>query len=401
MSRRAPLFAAAVALVFAVLGLATLPAAESERSDVATASSPTNAPDSSSAATSSTDAASAPASETTTTDAATTTVGSPRSFTLIASGDFLPHTSVQQQARADAAAAGASGYDFRPMLAGIRDRVTAADLAICHLETMLSPDDSQLYGYPQFLVPYELADAIADAGYDACSVASNHSLDHGTAAMTSTLDHLDRVGVRHAGGARSADEQATPSIYEVNGVKVGHLSYAYGFNGFSIPASAPWTVNQIDAAAILAEAARARAAGAEFVVVSMHWGLEYQHAPTAEQQALADQLLASPDIDLIIGHHAHVVQPVGRVGSEVVVYGMGNLLSNQQNSRRLGTQEGVLVSLEVEEQRDGGFAVASVSATPTFVETPGFRIVPTSPGSHPDVYDRVLGELGPEAVGMP
>jgi poly-gamma-glutamate synthesis protein (capsule biosynthesis protein) len=285
------------------------------------------------------------------------------------------------------------------MLAGLRDRVQAADLAICHLETMLSYDNARLSGYPMFLVPHQLADAIADAGYDACSVASNHALDRGVDGMTSTLAHLDRVGVRHAGGARSVEEQATPAIYDAGGVRVGHLSYAYGFNGFEVPASAPWTVNRIDTPAILAEAARARAAGAEFVVLSLHWGAEYRHAPTPDQEALAAQLLPSPDIDLIIGHHAHVVQPVGRVGDEVVVYGMGNLLSNQRNSTRLGTQEGALVTLEVRERAPGaGFAVTAVTATPTYVEVPGFRVVPTSPTLHPDSYLRVLAELGPNAL---
>lgn len=321
-----------------------------------------------------------------------------RSFTLLASGDLLPHSPLHDQARTDGTASG-TDYDFRPMLAGIRDRIQAADLALCHLETMLSYDNSRLSGYPRFLAPNQLADAVADAGYDACSVASNHALDRGSAGMVSTLGHLDRVGVRHAGGARSAEEQATPDLYDVRGVRVGHLSYAYGFNGFEIPADAPWTVNRIDAAAILAEAARVRAAGSEFTVLSLHWGAEYRHAPTAEQEALASQLLASPDVDLIIGHHAHVVQPVGRIGEEVVVYGMGNLLSNQRNDTRVGTQEGVLLTLRVQERSPGGgFTVTAVTATPTFVEVPGFRVVATSPTVHADSYLRVLAELGPIAV---
>jgi poly-gamma-glutamate synthesis protein (capsule biosynthesis protein) len=338
-------------------------------------------------------------SSTSTSSTTTSTTAPPlRSFTLVASGDLLPHTPLHDQARADGGASGVE-YDFRPMLAGIGDRVAAADLAICHLETMLSFDNSRLSGYPMFLAPFQLADAIAVTGYDACSVASNHALDRGAPGMASTLAHLERVGLRHAGGARSAEEQATPSIYEVHGIRIGHLSYAYGFNGFELPADAPWTVNRIDVPTILAEAARARAAGAEFVVLSLHWGAEYRHAPTPDQEQLAAQLLASPDVDLILGHHAHVVQPVGRVGDEVVVYGMGNLLSNQRNDTRLGTQEGVLVSLEVRERSPGGgFAVTSVQVSPTYVEVPGFRVVPTSPTLHPESYVRVLGEIGPNAV---
>ena len=329
-----------------------------------------------------------------------TTVASPRSFTLLATGDLLSHSAVYEQAGAYAASAGdAGGYDFRPMFAEVRDQVGAADLAICHLETMLSPDNRQLSSYPMFVIPNQMAGAIADTGYDACSVASNHALDAGVSGMASTLDHLDAAGVRHAGGARSAAEDATPSVYDVQGVKVGHLSYAYGFNGFEVPSSAPWVVNEIDPAAILAEAAASRAAGAEFVVLSMHWGLEYQSAPTEQQSTLAEQLLASPDIDLIIGHHAHVIQPIEKVGDEVVVYGMGNFLSNQYE--RPPTQDGVMVTLTVTERPEGGFGVTAVAATPTVVERPSFRIVRATPTDHADSYARTAGVLGSVATLTP
>lgn len=314
--------------------------------------------------------------------------GPPRSFTLAASGDLLPHQAVQDRA---AAYAGGAGWEFGPMFDAVRPTIESADLAICHLETMLSPDNTALASYPMFNVPNQLADAIAGAGYDACSVASNHALDRGKAGMFSTLDHLDRVGVRHAGGARTAEERAAPSLYDTAGVRIGHLSYAYGFNGFSVPADAPWVTNQIDAATILDEASRTRAAGAEFVVVSLHWGLEYQHAPTADQRSLARTLLASPDIDLILGHHAHVVQPIEQIDGEYVVYGMGNFLSNQYE--RPPTQDGVVVRLRIDEQSDGRFRVTSLAAVPTIVERPAFRIVPTSPQIHADSHQRVLGVL--------
>ena len=118
-------------------------------------------------------------------------------------------------------------------------------------------------------------------------------------------------------------------MYDVKGVKVAHLSYAYGFNGIPIPADAPYAVHQIDVKRILAEAKRARAAGAQFVVLSLHWGNEYQPAPNAQQLAISPALTASPDIDLIVGHHVHVVQPIVSEHGKFVVFGMGNQLSNQ------------------------------------------------------------------------
>lgn len=392
---------ALAACVFAVLTVVTLPAATEDSTPTTTSAAPGTA-STGTAATggdatdpSETSATSLPGTDPAPADAPPETkYGSrpPRTFTLLASGDLLPHSAVYERA---AQYATDGGYDFRPMFDAVRDRISSADLAICHLETMLSADNSRLSSYPMFLVPHELADAIADAGYDACSVASNHALDQGVDGMYTTLDELDEAGVRHAGGARSAEEGDAPSIYEVNGVKVGHLSYAFGFNGFSIPASSPWVTNQIDPDAILAEAAAARAAGAEFVVASMHWGLEYQQQPTADQERIAAELLESPDIDLIIGHHAHVIQPIERIGDEVVVYGMGNLLSNQYE--RPLTQDGVLVTLTVAET-DDGFEVTAVETTPTIVERPSFRITPTSPSNHADSYARTNEIIGPVAT---
>ncbi len=384
---------ALAACAFAALSVITLPGTAEEH-EAATAAGTAA---SRSGAASTTVAPTSASSTTAAPPATSTTIAAPRSFTLLATGDLLSHSAVYEQAGAYAAAAGdAGGYDFRPMFTEVRGQVSAADLAICHLETMLSPDNSRLSSYPMFVIPNQMANAIADTGYDACSVASNHALDAGVSGMASTLDHLDAAGVRHAGGARSAAEDDTPSVYEVQGVAVGHLSYAYGFNGFEVPPSAPWVVNQIDPAAILAEAAAARAAGAEFVVLSMHWGLEYQSTPTSQQTTLAEQLLASPDIDLIIGHHAHVIQPIERVGDEVVVYGMGNFLSNQYE--RPPTQDGVMVTLTVSERPEGGFGVTAVTATPTVVERPSFRIGPATPTNHADSYARTAGVIGPVAT---
>jgi poly-gamma-glutamate capsule biosynthesis protein CapA/YwtB (metallophosphatase superfamily) len=234
-----------------------------------------------------------------------------RSFTITAGGDILIHRTIAQIA--DANAPGAGVYDFTPMLLPIEPWVGEADLAICHLEGALDPANTGLSYYPLFNAPHEVADALAAVGYDACSTAGNHTLDHGFTGVADTLAVLDAAGIHHAGSARSPEE-SLPSLYEVNGVTVGHLSYTYGTNGLPLPEDKPWAVNLIgDGDGILEDARWARQHGAEFVVVSMHWGTEYQTAPTAEQVRLAERLLSSPDIDLILGCHVHVVQPIGRV----------------------------------------------------------------------------------------
>jgi hypothetical protein len=243
-----------------------------------------------------------------------------RRFTLLASGDVLSHTSVVERARAYGAGS-RRAFDFRPMFAAIRPIVSAADLAVCHLETPLSPSGRQLSGYPRFNAPPQLAAAIRHAGYDACSVASNHSMDRGPHGVAGTLAVLDRAGLRHAGMARSPRE-GEPSILTVRGVRVALLSYTYGLNGFQVPSQRPWLVNLLNPDRILADARAARRAGSEFTVVFLHWGQEYRSAPTKAQRALAARLLTDPSVDLIVGHHAHVVQPVQRLHGKWVAFGM-------------------------------------------------------------------------------
>ncbi|OEJ93393.1 CapA family protein [Streptomyces thermolilacinus] len=252
-----------------------------------------------------------------------------RPFTLAATGDVLPHASVIRAARADANGA---GYDFRPMLAGVAPVISAADLAICHMETVYGDDGGPFTGYPSFKSPPQVADALRATGYDSCSTASNHTLDAGPDGIRRTLDHLDRVGIRHAGSARTAEEANTPTLLEAGGARVAHLAYTYGTNGIPVPEDQPWSVNLIDESRVLSDARAAREAGADVVVVSLHWGTEWQTAPDRQQIELGRALTASttagrPDIDLILGTHAHVPQAYEKVNGTWIVYGMGDQIA--------------------------------------------------------------------------
>ncbi|AZQ32827.1 CapA family protein [Streptomyces cyaneochromogenes] len=249
----------------------------------------------------------------------------PRSFTLVASGGILPHTSVIDRARFDA---GGSGYDFRPMLAGVQPLVSRADLALCHMETVYG-EGGEYTGYPTFKSPPEVARGVAATGYDACSTASSHSLDDGAAGILRTLNALDQARVRHTGTARSEGEARSVTVLRAGSAKVAHLSYTYGVNGFPLPPGQPWAVNMIDKAKIQADARAARKGGADVVVVSLHWGTEWQDDPDSSQVALARELTGAgdddrPDIDLILGTHAHVPQAYEKVNGTWVVYGMGD-----------------------------------------------------------------------------
>ena len=299
----------------------------------------------------------------------TSTAPPPRSFTLVAAGDVLLHQPLWDQAAADAAAAGAAGRDFRPLLAGVAPLVSGADLAVCHLETPVAEPGGPTHGYPSFSVPPEIVPALVDTGFDACTTASNHTFDRGAAGIDRTLAALDAAHLGHTGSARTPAEAGTTTLVPVAGAEVALLSYTYGFNGIPPPNGETWRSNPIDPDRIRADAAAARAAGADVVVVALHWGDEYRHEPNAQQRSLAPDLVRSPDIDLVLGHHAHVVQPVEAVDGEWVVYGMGNMVANH-GTPGAANEEGLLVRFTFTEG-PRGWRVARAEYAALLVVKPG------------------------------
>ncbi len=325
---------------------------------------------------------------------------------LAFTGDLLSHGPVFRQAQANGS--GELAYDYRPMFELVRQALSDADLAICHLETPLSPDNRGLSGYPLFNAPGDLAAAIAQVGYDGCSTASNHSMDQGIDGVEDTLDLFDQAGLGHAGMARTALEAALPRLYSVNGVTIGHLSYTYGLNGLVLPDDKPWAVNVNSVEDILEEAQAAIELGAEFVVLSIHWGAEYQIAPTSQQRALAKELLSGDEIDLIVGTHAHVIQPVERLGGNLVIYGLGNFLSNQspQSCRSCPPEstDGVIVLVDLMEGEFGDLEITEISAVPTWVDRRTFTIVDVgaalAAGSSPELAGQLEQSLARTATTL-
>jgi capsule synthesis protein PGA_cap len=298
----------------------------------------------------------------------------PTTITIVGSGDVLLHPPLWAQAKSDARAEGRPGYDFEPILAGVKDVVSSADLAVCHLETPLAPPNGPFEGFPLFSVPPQVTNALADIGYDTCSTASNHTIDQGEAGVDRTIDTLDSAGIKHAGSYKSAHAHGTIDMLDVHGVKVAQLAYTFGFNGLQRPAGEQWLANQIDVPAILAEAKRARAAGAQIVLVSLHFGTEYVHAPNSQQLSVARQLLASPDVDLILGHHAHVVQPFEKIGDKWVVYGHGNEIAHHAEPVN-DNREGVLSRFTFSQVSPGHWRVTKAEAIPVWMDLEPDRLV--------------------------
>ena len=310
--------------------------------------------------------------------------GVPRSgFTLVASGDVLPHDSVIRQANTDANGA---GYDFRPMLSAVKPVVSGADVAICHMETVYGADGGPYTGYPSFKSPPEIARALRDTGYDSCSTASNHTLDDGSEGVRRTLDALDKAGVRHAGSARSAAEARRPALMTAGGAKVAQLAYTYGTNDIPLPDGRPWTVGLIDQRKIIEDARAARKAGADVVVVSMHWGTEWEPAPDAQQLSLAKALTSAttagrPDIDLILGTHVHVPQAYEKVNGTWVIYGMGDqiagsMINNQDQQDPRGDQGSIgRFSFAPPAVKGGRWTVKKAEFIPELMDTSAGRVV--------------------------
>ncbi|MFE1326218.1 CapA family protein [Streptomyces sp. NPDC058735] len=308
--------------------------------------------------------------------------GEARGFTLVASGDVLPHRTIIDRARFDA---GGTGYDFRPMLSGIRPVVSRADIALCHMETVYGANGDYT-GYPTFKSPPEIARALAHTGYDGCSTASNHTLDDGADGIRRTLDALDRAGVRHAGSARAEQEARTVTVLRAGRAEVAHLAYTYDTNGIPLPDGQPWAVDLIDEARIVEDARAARGAGADVVVVSMHWGTEWQDAPDERQLALARGLTAArsggrPDIDLVLGTHAHVPQAYEKVNGTWVIYGMGDQIAGEMTNHEgvkdpRGNQSTLCRFTFAPPDRPGGrWKVTKAEFVPQFFDVDAGRVV--------------------------
>ena len=328
--------------------------------------------------------------------------GGARTVVVLGSGDVLIHPPLWQQAAADAAAEHRPGYDFGPIYASIGPDVRAANLATCEMETPLAPASGPFSGWPNFNAPPQVLTALKGIGYSSCTTASNHTLDQGYAGVQRTLDELDAAGLKHTGSARSAQEAATPLIITApNGVRIAQLAYAFGFNGIQRPAGEQWLANLTDVPTILAAAHRAKQAGADIVVLSMHWGTEYQHAPTAEQTTEAAQLLASPDVDVILGDHVHVVQPFARIGAKWVAYGMGNQISRHADPIA-DSREGVMPRFTFTETSPHHFVITKAEAIPTWMDdSPRLRLIdlpraladPSTTADQRSAYQAALGHV--------
>lgn len=311
------------------------------------------------------------------------TPGAAQGADLLFVGDAMQHQAQLDQARAEAKRKGNPGYDYTDCFTLIAPEITAADYAVCNLEVPLGggPDYT---GYPCFSAPDSYAQSLKDAGFDMFLTANNHCLDRRDRAARRTLQALDSLGVDHIGTYHDAAQRSEliPFIKDINGIKVGFLNYTYGTNG--IEPQDGIEVSLINRQRMAEEIVATRKAGAEIMVVAMHWGVEYVLLPGQVQKDLAD-FLVDQGVDLVIGGHPHVIQPMevrhnAKENKDVlVVYSLGNLISNMKTG---DTRGGALVHARIERDADGKarFKNASydtfLSAKPTGPGT-NFQVIPS------------------------
>lgn len=249
-------------------------------------------------------------------------------ISLVMVGDILLHTpvaksGVQEDGR----------YDFDALFANVRDEIEAADLALVNQEVIIGGEELGITGYPCFNAPYELGDALVEAGFDVVLHATNHTLDKGKRGVTNCLSFWENTYPEIAvlGINQSAEEQDNNIfVYEQEGIRIAILNYTYGTNGIPMPKDMPYAVNLLDEKKVAADIAKAQAE-ADFVVVCPHWGTEYRLTPSAEQERWT-QIFLKNGVDLVIGTHPHVIEPIEWVqddnGNEMLVYySLGNFVN--------------------------------------------------------------------------
>lgn len=285
-------------------------------------------------------------------------------------GDLLWHTPLWRSAHEDAMDAGKTGtdaYDFSGALSEIADVISQADMAICQEEVPLAADGGPYSSYPSFNVPPEVAAGVAATGYDLCTTASNHTVDKGNAGLVRTLDALQGAGLLTTGSYRNEAESNTPTIFSTaDGVKIAVVAGTYGTNGIPVATDKSWSIDRTNADDMIARAEQAKAAGADIVIAALHSGQEYQVKPTSDQVALATRLTASSAVDLVYGHHVHVVQPWTKINGKWVAYGLGNTIA-QQPTDMPRTYEGVTARFTFTEKADGTFEVTLAEYIPTLI----------------------------------
>lgn len=273
------------------------------------------------------------------------------SVTLLAVGDNLIHLEVIQSGLQKD-----GSYQYNHLYSNIKNDIIAADIAIINQETILGGKNFAYTGYPSFNSPTEIGDAIVSAGFDVILHATNHTMDKGKKAVENTMAFWRQYpNITVLGINETKELSKTIPIVEKNGIRIAMLNYTYGLNGYSLPKGMPYYVNLIDKKKMAYDIKKAKK-NADFVIVFPHWGSEYVYKPNAYQKDLT-QFLYQHGVDLVIGTHPHVIQPVEWIQDTkkhkmLVYYSLGNFMSYQKEAPRM---LGAMANLTLTKDKNGTY----------------------------------------------
>lgn len=318
---------------------------------------------------------------------------------LVMVGDNLIHSSIYKDANKNA---NYDGYDFKPMYTYIKEIVQNYELAYYNQETILGGEEIGLSDYPTFNSPYEVGDAMIDAGFNLVSLATNHTMDRGEKAIINSCNYWkSKESVMTAGSYCSEEDRNSVQIMEKNNISYSLLSYTYGTNGIAVPSGKEYLVNvwptngnnpetdneyQEYKKTVSEDIARVRDK-VDVLIVAMHWGVEYTHTPTAYQEDMA-QFLADEGVDIVIGSHPHVVMPVTWIDDTLVIYSLGNLISAQETDLDYAKMVGLLSSVKITKTVKGeesSIKLSDVNNELLFTSYSGWRNFKVVPFSSPDI----------------
>jgi poly-gamma-glutamate capsule biosynthesis protein CapA/YwtB (metallophosphatase superfamily) len=297
--------------------------------------------------------------------------------TLGAIGDILIHNRVYEDAKKPD-----GSYSFNKMFTLVKDILQKPDIVVANQESMTGGTELGLSSYPMFNSPHEIGDALKDAGVDFITMANNHTMDKKEKGILSALAYWDKIGMPHTGAYKSQADRDTIRTMTKNEITFAFLAYTYGTNGIPVPAEKPYLVNLIQEDLMKKDIERAKKLG-DVVVVSLHWGIENQTLPNAEQLRIA-KLLADWGVDIIIGTHPHVLQPFAWIKNAsghktFVMYSLGNFISAQSDLLQWIGGMGAITIVKTQIGEKSSIDLIQPAFTTTFTYSKkyhGYQIIP-------------------------
>ncbi len=243
-------------------------------------------------------------------------------MSLVMVGDVLIHEAVYKDAlNSDGT------YSFDKMFKQIKPILKDYDLKYCNQESIIGGSDLEISGYPAFNSPDEIGDTITKLGFNLIGLANNHAFDKGEKAVIYSNNYWNKKNVITSGSYLSQEQRDNIEVYEQNGIKYAFLAYTTGINGNNLPSDKEYLINIYDKEKVKNDINKIKNK-VDFIMVAMHWGDEYTNTPTNIQKEIANYL-SGLGVNLIIGTHPHVVQPIEYIDDTLVIYSLGNFISNQ------------------------------------------------------------------------